>query len=894
MFIGSGLYGQKEVIVVKYDIPHPKPEKVKLATDKSGKKFVTYDRIRLEGARISGKPGEPALPRLTSRILLPPGYKIKSVKVTTGKAIRLKGKFLIEPGQVVVPASENTFTHTPPNPGIYKSGRPFPKAIYSSPTYHNFRGFNIAIIEYIPFKYKPANQVLFYFKRIKFSLKLAKRKQTDKSLLRKKESDFEKIKTMIDNPEILKFYKKKMELLKLQPTALPPGNWDMVIVTNGSLTPTFQSYANWRTNSRGIRTIVYDIATILSSYNTGYDDAENLRNFIIDAYYTWGIEYVLLGGDIDIVPYRLLYCEGGGGEDIPADIYFAGLDGTWDSNNNHVYGERIINDEADLIGDVYVGRGPVNTATEAQNFCSKIRSYEESNLNAYRCNWLFFATKLSNVTYGGYYKDDTESQELPPGHNFNITKVYQYLGGNSTQVINNLNSGQRIGNSCGHGGTTNFGMINSTDVYTLTNTNYHLIYTWACWTNAFDQSDCIGEHFLYTNHGAFGFIGNSRYGWFCDSGDDSIGPSHDFELEFYDALMDEEIPRLGIALQDSKEEFSGSSAWYDRWITYGLNLMGDPSTLLRIKNDIWIKTGTNDDGSLPAPSPFWNSQDIVVDSPTNGWSPPSPFPTHENPEFGSTNRVYIRVRNLGCEDANNVTVRLYWADPSAGIPWPPGWNFIGENTISTIPNNGVEVTSINWTPTGTAFGHRCLLATIECNTDPISIHNPIWDNNVAQKNVNIVNLDPPIPPGSPFKHELQFFINPTNTRALRKLMIESINAPANTKFELFIPQTVEIKKRKSDTHITMINKGRQKVWLVIGKSSANTENYKIHDLVVPDFHCKKKEKISLIISLPPNLREEIVRYDRKSGKKRPFIVRITEEMDGDVIGGVDYLFRYKK
>ncbi|MCX6579001.1 MAG: C25 family cysteine peptidase [Candidatus Aminicenantes bacterium] len=880
-FVGSFVFGQDKEIVVNYRIQAPKVEKIKLASDEKGEKMVVYDRIRVENAYNYGEPGEPFLPHKTARILLPPGYEIKSVKVETGKEIQVGGEIVIEPAQVPIPTNEKIFKYTAPNPKIYQSERPFPESIYSKPFYQTFRGFNIVLIEFIPLKYVAAKKSLFYYSSLKIILEIALKKEIiSKSLLRVKDLDFEKVKLMIDNPEAIDYYKKVEQKKEPVPSMLAAGDWDMVIVTNSALIPTFQSYADWRTNWRGIRTIVYDISTILSDYS-GTDSAEKLRNFIIDAYIIWGIDYVLLGGDVDIIPHRNLYCEVNGGEYIPADIYFAGLDGNWDTNNNLKYGERLgsAGDEADLFPEVYVGRAPVNSSSEANNFCNKITNYEQNNLSTYRCDWLFFATNLSPITFGGNYIDDTQAQELPASLNLNITKVYENLGGTAPLVISALNAGQRVGNSCGHGNTDSFGMINSTDVDSLTNTEYSLIYTWACWTNAFDQSDCIGEHFLYTPHGAFAFIGNSRYGWYYDSGDAS-GPSHDFELEFYHSLIFEEIPRLGKALQDSKETFNGSNDGNYRWITYGLNLMGDPSTLLRLKNDIWIKTSNIDDGSIPAQGECWTSPDIAVDSPAGGWQTPSPFITHENPEFRDQNRIYVRVRNFGCADANNVTVKVYWADPSTNISWPSGWDYIGSSSVAVIPHGG-EVTApcINWIPTGPAIGHRCLFATIECPSDPISVHNPCYDNNVAQKNVTIVDSMKFFKDFKPFTTE--FFLNPTTNSAKRSLTVRVIDAPPNINLKLLIPGNVIIERTNDDRHIKLIKGRTGNMWQVDVDSSTIIENENSFT-ILRGLQCDKKEKISLNIA---------VVTDYRIKPETPFTMRITEESDGKVVGGLDYIFK---
>jgi len=883
-FVGSFVFGQDKEIVVNYRIQAPKVEKIKLATDEKGEKTVVYDRIRLENAYNYGEPGEPFLPHETARILLPPGYEIKSVKVETSKEIQVNGEIFIEPAQSPIPTSQKIFKYTAPNPKIYQSERPLPESIYSKTFYQTFRGFNIVLIEFIPLKYAAAKKSLFYYSSLKIILEIALKKEViSKSLLRVKDQDFEKVKMMIDNPEAIDYYKKVEQKKEPVPSTLAAGDWDMVIVTNSALIATFQSYADWRTNWRGIRTIVYDIATILSDYS-GTDSAEKLRNFIIDAYITWGIDYVLLGGDVDIIPHRNLYCEVYGGEYIPADIYFAGLDGNWDNNGNLIYGERLgsAGDEADLFPEVYVGRAPVNSSSEANNFCNKIKSYEQSNLSAYRCNWLFFATNLNPTSLGGNYKDDTQIRELPASLNLTITKVYEHLGGLHSDVINDLNAGQRVGNSCGHGNTNGFGMINTTDVDNLTNTEYSLIYTWACWTNAFDQSDCIGEHFLYTPHGAFAFIGNSRYGWY--SGDTS-GPSHDFEVEFYHSLIFKEIPRLGKVLQDSKETFNGSTSGYYRWITYGLNLMGDPSTLLRLKNDIWIKTSNVDDGSIPALGDCWTSPDIAVDSSAGGWQTPSPFITHENPEFGDPNRIYVRVRNFGCADANNVTVKVYWADPSTNPSWS-GWHLINTSTptIVSVPHGGVVTAPyIDWTPTGTAIGHRCLFATIEYPSDPISVHDPICDNNVAQKNVTIVDLMKFLKDFKPFSTE--FILNPPIKKGKRTLTAKLIGAPPNIDLKLLIPGNVKIETTKDDTHIKLIKGRTGNMWQVLVDSSTIIKN-KNSFMLIRGFQCDKNEKISFNITA-----KVAATPGYKFNPKAPFTVRITEELNGKVVGGLDYVFK---
>lgn len=66
----------------------------------------------------------------------------------------------------------------------------------------------------------------------------------------------------------------------------------------------FSEYSAWR-SAKGVSNSIYSMEDIVSAY-PGVDNAEKLRNFIINAYQTWAnssqpLEYVILGGDDEIV-----------------------------------------------------------------------------------------------------------------------------------------------------------------------------------------------------------------------------------------------------------------------------------------------------------------------------------------------------------------------------------------------------------------------------------------------------------------------------------------------------------------------------------------------------------------------------------------------------------------
>jgi hypothetical protein len=154
---------------------------------------------------------------------------------------------------------------------------------------------------------------------------------------------------------------------------------------------------------------------------------------------------------------------------------------------------------------------------------------------------------------------------------------------------------------------------------------------------------------------------------------------------------------------------------------------------------------------------------------------------HRNAQRGNVNRAYVDVHNRGFAPAANVTVKLLWADASAGLPpLPPDfWTAFPNNSTNTTVwhplNKGAatfqtiatlsptEPTVLEWDfplPTSAAT-HSCLLAVMDCPADPIPAGNKIFnvdslvrnEKRVALKNLHVVN----IPPATTLWTTLDFF-----------------------------------------------------------------------------------------------------------------------------------------
>ena len=607
----------QEKISLRIDFPIPEITKV-----------GDYHRIRMEGLSNVGLPGEPMLPIRTVKLLIPYGKEAGEMRVTGEDKVILPGSYIIEPAQRPVPIGcPGSFTL--PKPEIYNSSKAFPETLSSHQMTQRMRGYRLLLVNIHPIEYIPAMGQVSYYKSMKVELDLETPTAplAPDPMYRGLPQDKEKVREIIDNPDALDTYPQRSPLQ-------PP--YEYLIITSDA----FKAYIGSGSQDDLTDLINHKIAkphitnaTILGVETdiypslSGSDNQEKIRNCIKHYYQNHGTTYVLLVGDGDaggpgiggehdaapIIPHRGFYdivnedFPGYEDEDsdIPADIYYACLDGTFDNDGDGIYGET--NDgpgggEVDLYAEVYVGRAPVDSITELSNFVNKTITYENST-TAYLQTVYMVGEQLDTApTWGGDYKDEIRTWSESHSYKttgftgsdyYNVSTLYDrdYPGHDWPESIlmGYINSGLHIINHDGHA-NVNYGMkMYNSDADALTNTDYFFGYTQGCYCGAFDNRsttgsyynyDSILEHFTTEAHGAFAFIGNSRYGWYVQGS--TNGSSQRFDREFWDAVLREGEFHIGKANQDSKEDNAGVINSIDavRWCYFTINLFGDPETSL--------------------------------------------------------------------------------------------------------------------------------------------------------------------------------------------------------------------------------------------------------------------------------------------------------------------------
>ncbi len=497
-------------------------------------------------------PGAPCLPLKGENIPLPANAVATGIKVLNVQFETLPGLFSIPPLQPpALLSSKEPVRMVEKDPAIYCGDTPYPEQLCAITGQGKQRETTFVSITISPLQFLPQNR-----------LRLVK-----------------KIEIAIEYQAQPAFDGKREET----------GPLEFLIVTASGLDTAFAELARWRQET-GLYSAIRLIDWIVANY-PGRDDAEKLRNYLKICARDSGLQWLVLGGDVHLIPVRRAFamtCSANlhpREDSLPCDLYYSALDGDWDAEGDGVFGE--VDDEVDLYPDIYVGRVPVNTPAEARAFVEKLLNYERGNHQHqdHLTRALFSAGILWNDPYTdeGIAKDLIESRYLPA--HYTVDKVYESrMPVTVDTVLQLLSRGSGIFNHCGHGWIDAIALsqgacLRNPDIARLTNFGKTGIgYSIGCWTTAFDF-DAIAEHFVrHPGGGCVAFLGHSSYGW-GSPGNPGFGYSDRFDARFFQELFHSRTPRIGEILARTKMSFipHSNEANVYRWHQFCLNLLGDPA-----------------------------------------------------------------------------------------------------------------------------------------------------------------------------------------------------------------------------------------------------------------------------------------------------------------------------
>ncbi len=533
-------------------------------------------------------------------VLIPSDAKVTDVRIEVTNTYEFEGEYNILPTQRLRPfAKKEPFPFVEPNSKIYSQTIPYPVSAKGR-THEGYKdGYQLFTFNVYPLQYIPSEKKVILNTNISYTIVYeegAKSAKVENPRVIEKVKD--NIKDLVINPD-------KVDIWGPKAAKLVSDSIDYVIITPSIWTSYLEPLREWKTK-KGTRAVIVTTDDIYLNY-AGVDNAEKIRNFIIDANATWGSMYFLLVGqdDSDVddsgnqespgtwCPRRDVFITSSGAgyyddeDTIASDLYYGDLDGTWNADGDNTWGEST--DNVDKYTDVYVGRVLAETSSQVTNFVNKIINYEK-NLPSGMVEKVLLTSENLFTGYNGELVSDSIAKYDPTY--FTEAKCYdEYNDYDDLAAIDSMEVGYMYVHHAGHGDEVGV-MYGSYDPITVSDienylsnpTNlYGIVIAISCWPGAYDY-DSYAEHLqLLTASGVGGVaaaILNYRYGWGTL---DNIAHSEWIDIWFFQSIFGtgsftSEASCIAEALADAKDKSVPYTSSDDiaTWCIYELNLYGDP------------------------------------------------------------------------------------------------------------------------------------------------------------------------------------------------------------------------------------------------------------------------------------------------------------------------------
>lgn len=344
-------------------------------------------RVRLGNATETGEPGFPILPCILRHVVLPKGAEVLGLEVDPGQVLTRKGHALVEWQQGSQPGGQANrepqppeYEETPDGPLYYapESGVPLDPSLQQYPIWppevatlgeiRELAGYQVVTIKIFPVRWAPAAGDISIATSVSIGISYSGGALPDP-----KRDDY------ISHAELEELRGMAVNGLDLPELPFPPlpeelDAWYLIITDNyrwfdkvrglslaGDMVEEFERLAEWKTQ-KGVLGAVVTVTDILDGRYGNFDPPgtrdlqEVLRNFLKHARREFNTQWVLLGGDVAVVPARSVVAHTGNG------THFIELDSMAQPEENRCYwdlaGQRIRIHQSGYInaGMVIIGR----------------------------------------------------------------------------------------------------------------------------------------------------------------------------------------------------------------------------------------------------------------------------------------------------------------------------------------------------------------------------------------------------------------------------------------------------------------------------------------------------------------------------------------------------------
>ena len=331
---------------------------------------------------------------------------------------------------------------------------------------------------------------------------------------------------------------------------------NMLIICYDSFMDEMEPFVDWK-RMKGMSTEIIAVSDIGGSSSA-------IESFVEDFYYSEGLTFLLLVGDINQIPSPSV----GGSASDPTYGFIEG---------------------ADSYPEVIVGRFSAENSAHVETQVERTINYERYPVAS--GDW--YTTSLgvaSNQGPGDDNEDDCQHvsniNNILEDYNYNESSEICDPSGSVSQGVNAINSGVSVINYTGHGSQTSWGngaQLSNSDVNGLNNTDkLPFIWSVACVNGEFHTGTCFAETWLRATHnnqpsGAIGFFGSTvNQSWSPPmEGQDEM---NDILVETYNNNIKRTYGGLSANGCMKMNDSYGSSGEYE---TNYWTLFGDPSVEVR-------------------------------------------------------------------------------------------------------------------------------------------------------------------------------------------------------------------------------------------------------------------------------------------------------------------------
>ncbi len=636
-----------------------------------------YDVLTIRDGVSNTEVSNPSIPFIVANFVIPSGAEVTEVNVLSKTTEEIPGAYAICPVQTPRPFStKEDIPFVEPNPSIYNSSNPYPESDIVSFPSGSMSGFRIAGIFLNPLVYIPNEERLILSTEITVRVVYSEGVHEAISLTEKQKDIFAKgVNAIVLNSDDIKRFSPRIK-------QNPGRACEFAIITGSSYTSAWQRLADWKITA-GYSAQVFSTTWIYSNY-TGNDNPERIRNFLKDYFTTQGLIYAVLGGDVAIVPERDAYTSYYSPYNIAADYYYSDLDGNWNADGDNRYGELYV-DGVDGYFDIYVGRPPIDNATDINSFLRKDSVYIYAPPASYIQKILLPSVNLFSGYHGRIVNNAIGA--MFPG-SWTVTKLedgaaYSPNTKNAFNQNYNLMHIAAHGNEYGFYGQYGENVFIASEISGLTNTMPTILNSIACHPGDFDEvANCFAEQIMNRSNGA-GCVAvalNSRYGWGTPP---SMGPSELMDTTFFSVMFKDTL-HIGIIHGATKNHFRnliwGDGLWH--YCGLELNLFGDPEMSVRL---------------AAASEPYiYISSKVLDDAGGNGiWDP------------GEYAELTITLSNGGSVNATNVQTVLRATTNGQYVDISDSTSSFGDIPVGGNVNNASDpykMTADAGTPSGTIIG----------------------------------------------------------------------------------------------------------------------------------------------------------------------------------------------